>query len=312
MSKASKGTVVVEVVRDRLRLRWSWQGKRFYFSLELNATALNRLVADQKAAQIQGDMATGNFDPSLAKYKQPERRQAIAVTDLFAKFIAFKKTQLDSRTLEKYQGLQKHLENYFGNKSADIHEKAAIAFKDRLAEKLAPVTLKERIGLLKACWDWGIKKKLLEFNPWEEIKIKVPPKQRAKPFSKQEISAILDAFRQDKTYNYYADFVEFLFATGCRTGEAIGLKWKHLADDCSSIWFGEIHSRGRTKPVKRNRERTVKLNPNLQQILLNRKATNSDLSDDDFVFTAPEGGAIDDHNFRNRAWKPIPGLKQKI
>lgn len=30
-----------------------------------------------------------------------------------------------------------------------------------------------------------------------------------------------------------------------------------------------------------------------------------DANPDDLVFTTPSGGAIDDGNFRNRAWKPI-------
>jgi hypothetical protein len=34
-------------------------------------------------------------------------------------------------------------------------------------------------------------------------------------------------------YSYYAPFVEFLFLTGCRPSEAIGLQWKHVISDYS-------------------------------------------------------------------------------
>ncbi len=133
--------------------------------------------------------------------------------------------------------------------------------------------------------------------------MKVPPKQQCKPFTKEEIGAIIQAFRTDCYYHHYADYVEFLFGTGCRTSEAIGLRWKHLSDDCSTVWIGESLSRGVRKPTKTNRARTVTLTLNLQAMLLKRKPAN--LDPDELVFSSPKGGAIDDCNFRNRAWKTI-------
>jgi len=311
MGKAPKGTVSVQVFKERLRLCWSYQGKRYFFYVGLPDSKINRIAAEQKALQIQGDMATGNFDPTLVKYKPLdkvaklcERASAIAVTVLFERFIAYKQSQVDSRTLEKYRGLLKLLAQYFKDKSAAaVTEAIALSFKEWLARSIAPVTLKERIGLLKACWDWGIKRKLVQCNPWVEVRVRVSPKQKPRPFSKQETESILAAFKGHSVYKYYADFVEFLFSTGCRTGEAIGLRWRHLNDDCSSVWIGEIFSRGRNKPVKCDRERTLILTDKLSEMLRSRRPEVVDR--DDFVFKGAEGGAIDDHNFRNRAWKPI-------
>lgn len=124
-----------------------------------------------------------------------------------------------------------------------------------------------------------------------------------KPFTKEEIKAIIRAFRTDRYYSLYADYVEFLFGTGCRTGEAIGLRWKHLSDDCSTVWIGESLSRGIRKSTKTNRARTINLTPRLQVMLLARKPANP--APDDLVFTSAKGNAIDDHNFRNRAWKTV-------
>jgi len=66
-------------------------------------------------------------------------------------------------------------------------------------------------------------------------RVKVCPKQMPRPFSKEEMGAIIQAFRTDRYYSPYGDFVQFLFETGCRTGEAIGLRWGHLSDDCSML-----------------------------------------------------------------------------
>jgi integrase len=73
--------------------------------------------------------------------------------------------------------------------------------------------------------------------------VKPAPKQKVKPFALAEVQAILAAFRTDRYYQHYADFVTFLFGTGCRFGEAVALKWRHIADDYSTVWIGESVSR---------------------------------------------------------------------
>jgi len=165
------------------------------------------------------------------------------------------------------------------------------------------VTISERLGLLRACWQWGIKKGWLKENPWNEVKVKVPPKQRPKPFTKEEAKRIVQGFKDDPTYAYYLDFVEFLLATGCRIGEAAGLRWGHLNEDCSAVWIGESWGRGKRKSTKTNKSRMFALTSRVQGFLSNRKPVSA--SSEMFVFQSPKGHPIDDHNFRNRAWKPI-------
>ncbi|WP_413467122.1 hypothetical protein [Pleurocapsa sp. FMAR1] len=66
-------------------------------------------------------------------------------------------------------------------------------FYQYLAEKLAPVTLKQSIVWLSACWQWGTEQEIVEFNPWKPLikRVKVPPKQMPKPFTSEEIKAII-------------------------------------------------------------------------------------------------------------------------
>lgn len=97
--------------------------------------------------------------------------------------------------------------------------------------------------------------------------------------------------------------MEFLLGTGCRINEAIGLKWKHVSPDCETIHFVESYSRGQWKGLKKEDERWVSLTPRLQRMIQARRPEGA--SPDAVVFTAARGGIIDDHNFRNRAWKSI-------
>ena len=308
--KASKGTVVVQVFKERLRLVWSYWGKRYYLYIGLPNSKINQVVAKQKACQIEGDMATGNFDPTLKKYKSEylQKVKSISVTELFRTFMTEKAKSVTPKTMEKYKATLGYLNQYFRNKVAqDIDIEQAEDFAHYLDDKqLSSDQRKRRLGELKACWKWASEKKLINSdNPWHEVakRIKVPPKQKSKPFTCEEIKAIIRAFRSDPYCHCYADYVEFLFGTGCRPGEAIGLRWRHLSEDCSTVWFGEIITRGLTRPPKKNKDRTIGLTDKLQEMLLARRPVG--FEPDELVFTSPEGKAVDDGNFRSRAWKKI-------
>ena len=268
----TKGTVRIEVFKNRLRLAWSWRGKRFWLYIGLPETFANRKAAEIKARQIELDIASENFDPSLVKYK-PQQQQSLAVTELWEKFSDYKKRQIAKTTLTKYKGFGGQLTEFFKTKIAaiGITETAAEKFRDWLAKKLEPVTVRERIVMLNACWEWAIKRKLLTENPWADIKIVVPPKQRPQPFTAIEISQIVGLFRSDPNFSHYADYVEFKFGTGLRTGETAALLWRHCSVDCAGIWIGESISGGDRKSTKTNKARTVPLTPRLQQILLWRR-----------------------------------------
>lgn len=306
--KAAKGTVVIQVFKERLRLVWSYAQERYFLYLGLPDSKVNRLHADQKARQIEGDIATGNFDTTLKKYKIEAilRQSQMSAVALFERFTESKAKYLATPTLAKYAAISRYFKQHFGDKPASAIAVAdAEAFTDWLITQIEPITAKDRLSLIKACWRWAIEQNLIEFTPWEEMtrRIKPTPKQMPKPFSREEIGAIIQAFRTDRYYYHYADYVEFLFGTGCRTGEAIGLLWKHVNNDCSTVWIGESLSRGVRKTTKNNRARTVTLTHSLQTMLKARKP--QDVKPDDFVFTTPNGNAIDDHNFRNRAWKTV-------
>lgn len=306
MGDQTKRIVQIGVDKGWLRLRWTHQGRRYALTLGLPNSNLNRTVAQQKAHQIELDIASGHFDSSLNRYKpQCQRLTQISTVNLFRLFTEEKAKQVYQRSLEKYQATTNYLAEYFQDKSAHITETAAEEFVKWLSDRQGQLVLKERIGLLKACWEWGQKKELVVSNPWLNLteRIKIPPKQMPKPFTREEIGAIVLAFKSDHYYHQYADYVEFLFGTGCRTSEAIGLRWKHLSDDCSTVWIGESLSRGVRKSTKTNRARTIALTSQLQAMLLNRKLAN--FVPDGLVFISPSGKQIDDCNFRNRAWKTV-------
>ena len=302
--KKSKGTVVVEAIRERLRLRWSYQGQRYYLYLELPDSMTNRKVGEAKAKLIESHMAMGVFDRTLMQYRPAgSRQQTITVVELFEKFVEYKSKQVLPQSMSKYPGLIGYLRQYFRAKTANqITELDAQKFKDWLAKRIAPVTLRERISLLNAGWNWALKKKLVLENPWSDISIKIPRK-KVDAFTKDETRSIIEEFRSDPHASHYADYVEFVLGVGCRLGEAIALRWKHLTPDCLVVWIGESYYRGSFQGTKTGEDRFFELSPALQTMLQRRKPEGAKA--DDLVFTSPKGQPISDQNFCKRYWKLI-------
>jgi integrase len=301
--------VKIESFKGRLRLRWSYQGQRYNLSLGLDDTDLGQTLAKGRAGQIDIDIATGDFDRTLATYRRAsakvETGTTITAAEMFGRFTAYKVQGLDARTRGKYQAIGTKLSALLGSERAAIDEARAEQFRLGLAATIAPSSQKEYLAMMSTCWDWGVTQSLVPINPWGEVlkRVKVPPRQQARPFTKAEMTAILNGFRQSRYFAHYGDFVEFLFSTGVRTGEAIGLRWSHLSDDCGKVWIGESVSRGVRKSTKTNRSREFRLTDRLSSMLRSRRPNNP--QPDALVFPAVEGGPIDDKNFRNRAWKAV-------
>ncbi|WP_026735689.1 site-specific integrase [Fischerella sp. PCC 9605] len=319
--KNKKGSVVIASRSGRLRLRFRVNGKQYDIALGLADTTAGRKLAQTRATQIKADITnhrcTGyihSFDLTLEKYRKQWREEAAAlplivtVVDVFRAFIDWKEKEVYTRTLEKYQitlsCLQQH---YIGNKPAfALTEDDAQDFCDRLKQKLSPLTLKQRIALLVSCWEWAREYgdesiDLPSRNPWKVVlrRVKVPPKQPPLPFSKEEITAILDVFHRD--YPHYYPYVVFLFSSGVRTGEAIALKWKHVNPNFTTIWVGESLSKGVRKSTKTNTARTIPTTERVRELLKSIKPENA--NPDSLVFTAIGGRAIDVDNFTKRYWK---------
>jgi len=130
----ASGSVKVKIFKDRLRLVWSWQGKRFWLYIGLLDMIANRKAASIQATQIELDMASGNFDPSLTKYK-PQKQESLSVSDLFQRFVEYKRRKIELSTLAKYFGLQKHVSLFFSNKTyVSVSERVWEKFRDWLRE----------------------------------------------------------------------------------------------------------------------------------------------------------------------------------
>ncbi len=128
------------------------------------------------------------------------------------------------------------------------------------------------------------------------------------PFTLEERDQIIQAFQSDRYYGRYAPFIQFLFLTGCRPSEAVGLQWKHISEDGRLITFEQAVVQGERRLVvkpylKTQKRRLFPANEKLAALLQSLKTEKT--KPEDKVFPSPQGTWIDIHNLACRGWKTI-------
>jgi integrase len=307
----------IEKRGNSLLIRFSHDGKPYSFSLAKHNNPVGISAAKLKIAQIEKDIAYGNFDTTLLRYKPRKLGKnptAITAVELLRKYTADRQQSLSNGSIVRLRAMASKLEKLLGDKPAEkVTESVAKDAIARWSESASTRSIKTYLFLLEACWDWAKGKyHLAESNPWVECLDRVniyggrSQPQPKKPFTISEIQAIVAEFKAHPHYSHYTEFVIFLASTACRFGEVAGLRWEHVRDEYSTAWIGESISRGRQnkKGTKTGKSRTIQLPPSVRSMLAERFERLSP-KPDNLVFPSPKGLAIDDRRFRARAWKTI-------
>ncbi len=167
--RLKQGLYVVVFERNQLfSLRWSWRGKRYQFSPKLQADLIGQVAAEMKARQIEIDMATGQFDPTLTKYKGELVQVFMPMTGqtLLTEFAEAMAKLIAAKTLEKYEHVGKKLAKFSRTKLvSDYTERTTLLFRDYLLTEVAPISAAEYFFVINAVWEWGISKGWLQSNP---------------------------------------------------------------------------------------------------------------------------------------------------
>ncbi|ABW29229.1 phage integrase family protein [Acaryochloris marina MBIC11017] len=312
MRRNSRDKVQVTDDRGMIRLRWTQPGgQRTSLNLGLEHTRENIVYANGIARQIEGDMRCGQYDISKNKYRPKTiGHSGLSCFELFEKFTRYKHNEglISARSVEtRYAPIATLLKQWLNKPAHDVSRKDTENLKAVMLERCIERTVKERLWMMKSCWEWAKEcQHLVGDNPWIGLtaSIKVQPSQRQKPFTTVEIIAILEAFKHHRHYSHYADFVYFLFGVATRPGEAIALQWNHFGSDFQTAWIGESMSKGQRKSTKTGKARTIVLSSSIQ-VMLQRRCQELQPDKYDLVFPSPKGLPICERNFRERAWKTI-------
>jgi integrase len=178
--------VYVERDRSRLRIRVVYQGKKHQFSTGLMDTKTNRAYVQGIASRIELDMVSGQFDPTLLKYRPNavgSNPAGMSCPELFRRFTEhqFKAKGLAPGSRRRYQPIQSYLEQRLNVPAHQVSDRIAGNYAALLLERLTARSAKERLWMLASCWDWAQGRyHVAELNPWtaQVQKIKPQPSQK--------------------------------------------------------------------------------------------------------------------------------------
>jgi integrase len=119
-------------------------------------------------------------------------------------------------------------------------------------------------------------------------------------FTIEERNVIVKAFYESEkpAERNAAALIEFKFLTGCRCGEAFGLRWKDISFERGYIRFSKSFNKltGNTQQTKTGTVRMFKLYPKLEELLKRIQANSDKTGKNDLVFTLMNGSAYGSHN----------------
>lgn len=301
MARASKGSVTVESVAGRLRLRLPrhiFNGQKKYLSLYLSDTKENRKVAEAKAQTIMADIALERFDRTLKKYTSPYAPDdSPPLIEIWDKYSTWKRPQVAASTYSKdYRKTRNHILNLptqVIGRSTEI--------RNWLGANLSPNSSRRVLTQIKAATAWAKDEGLIKENPFLNLKIRErrSKAQQRQPFSPEEKEMILQAFATKSPD--YLPYVQFLFLTGMRTSEANGLKWDDIGKDMIHIHQARIEGKLKEE-LKTQPSRPFPINSQLRALLDSIPRDRHQAE----VFVTPEmRRPVDAHNFLNKVWRPI-------
>ena len=312
----SKSKVKVAIDRGKIKLRWTLQGQRISLSPGLNADdEVHMQTAEGIARQIELDILSGNYDPSKEKYRPgssielPKIDKTPLIPELWRQYVEFKSKQVQQTTVKKYYGpMSRTFE-----RMPDQHLGDAIKVRNWLAKEKSTNTLKHCLTQLSACCKWAVKSQIIESNPFEGMAADVKMSKSLgaddldiKPFTAEERDRIIEAFSKHPRYVHYAQFVKFLFFTGCRPSEAIALQWNRVYDDRIVFDRAAVSGMGSDfvkEGLKTQSSRKFPINEQLRGIL--EKSKSMSFNSESLVLPNLKGGMLKSGYFRNQVWPRI-------
>lgn len=205
---------------------------------------------EAKCWVIHSDVLSDNFDATLDKYGLCKRYHIATLEPLVSNadlleiwdyYVTHNEKRLSLNTLDK---LKKHWRNAILDAIASAG-KNPLALRNWLIENKTHKTAVETLRTLSRSHELGIKHSLCKTNPFEDMAIELNAQKisnkledsheiadaeidnSALAYSVAETQIILEAFREQLP-GTAANFFEFLFLSGCRVSEAIGIKWSDI------------------------------------------------------------------------------------
>ena len=302
-------------------LRFTHQRKRYSIAgFGKYTDPIAQAKAQAIAAKITADMALGTFDITLDSYKpqnlspvatkqakQNQQSSNESLANILNSFIQYKSDEgsLSNSRIKNFGTWQNWIARTESHHQNDVSALIKLAIGQFPAYR--PRIL---FGLLKQALEWHSRSSEYSLPDWDELGKLIPKSKKGEnqidldgeinPFTEMERDAILDHLKGHPRYGDYYQYVAFLFFTGCRPGEATGLRWGSVSKD--KLTFREsLTVNDHSQRLKSQKSRTISISPRVRIILTELPMGEKD----DFVFRYPDGKPIISKDLASHKWKAV-------
>ncbi|MBC1239696.1 site-specific integrase [Nostoc sp. 2RC] len=236
------------LLKRRLQLEME-EGKLTNPDGTFNENRYREILVDQK---LRPDLKI--VDSAVTSDDRLPPKPELSLMEVWDMYCEYRKTGLrESYFEDTYQGEYK---NFLESAIEATKSEDALKIRNWLVENRNHHTVKQVLSNLSKAYQRLIRNRLLTHNPFEGMSEEMVKKgakgktqdeidtevdddvlDRAKAYTWDEAQAIIEYLKNHRTRVCWHDFVKFKFLTGCRTGEAIALRWCDIDWDKELIFF---------------------------------------------------------------------------
>lgn len=227
----------VDAKNGRLRIRFTFLGKRRTETVALAPTAANLKATERLAARIRQEIFLGVFDyaatfpdSAFAKEQAAKKAQAAAVTAKTLAEYAPKWLATLTKAKSTTKGYTNAINNFWVPKlgakamAEILHTDCATAIADKAKEGATGKTINNLLIPARKLFKAAVADRIIDRSPLAEIENLSHQQPEIDPFRREEMVSILDHMQghyPEVIWNYF----QFAFATGIRPSELIALRW---------------------------------------------------------------------------------------
>ncbi len=207
------------------------------------------------------------------------------------------------RTWKRHEEITRlHIVPVVGNVKLDTLNALQVQalYCKRLDAGLSPTTVRKIHATLYKLLKHALRWQLIPRNACEFVTPPRVARVEIETLTKEQVKALLDAARSDRTYALYA----LACTTGMRQGELLALQWNCVDLKAGTVrvkrtvWKGEVYP-----PKTPHSRRTIKLSPLAVRALWDHGQRQA--PDSVWCFPNRAGNPMDCHSFINRRWKTL-------
>lgn len=255
----------VEIFRNSLRIRFTWNGRRHSETLPLPVTQKGIQAASRLRTKVVGLIKMGRLDDATYAELFPTSSSASGHNT----FGEYAQLWLDSRGMTKgtrknyLSALNLYWQPHLAKTRLDLITTTLLRQIITDTEWTSPGVKRNAIVRLSTVLNSAVADGVLTRNPAEVIELPRRTRKEVDPFTQDEADRIIAAMyaRVHWPTSIYAALYEFMFYSGLRIAEALALQWDAVDIERKHVRVFRVVALGEVEErTKTHKSRTVLLN----------------------------------------------------